>query len=121
MIDGWMMDMILTQGSWPPKQWKLTRGQTRNSGEASLGPLLQNEEQEQRTGSLVCSPGRGYACSLCGIKGVVCPGVKLEGGLGGLPTPQMVLSARDMHSSCFLSQDTVFPPCSSEAEAECFV
>ena len=47
MIDGWMMDMILTQGSWPPKQWKLTRGQTRNSGEASLGPLLQNGEQEQ--------------------------------------------------------------------------
>ena len=34
---------------------KLTRDQTRNSGKALLGPLLQQGEREQATGSLACS------------------------------------------------------------------
>ena len=32
-------------------------------------------------------PARGPACSLCGMRVGVCPGVRLEGALGVLPIP----------------------------------
>ena len=43
----------------PFNQWKLTRGQMRNSGKAllGLGAAVQGK-QEQETGALACSPRR---------------------------------------------------------------
>ena len=66
---------VIDQGSWPNQQ-KLIRSQTKNSGKALLGPLLQQGEQKQVTGSLprslrvvrvrvVQGSGRGVAQVVC--------------------------------------------------------
>ena len=47
--------MLPTRALVLPHQQKLTRGQTRYSVKALLGPLLPWGEQEQATGSLACS------------------------------------------------------------------
>ena len=73
--------MLLTRVLGLLYQQKLIRDQTRNSGKALLGPLLQQGEREQATGSLArfLGVGVGAAGSLYGGEVVVCPGVGPEG------------------------------------------
>ena len=67
-------------------QQKLIRSQTGNSSKALLGPLLQQEG--------VRTSNRFSCCLLLGR--CVCPGVRLEGGLGNLLTTQVVSCSGDM-------------------------
>ena len=86
-------------------QQKLIRGQQRNPGKALLGPVLQQGDWEQTTRSLVCSfpEGRGrQACSLYGVRGGVCPGLRPEGCLRWFAHPLGVQGACSV--PCFCSK-----------------
>ena len=76
-------------------QQKLIRGQPRNSGKALLGPLLQQEEWKQATGSLAHSPAHSLRRGrLVPYRGWGEGRVQESGqrsGLGGLPTPLVVV------------------------------
>ena len=95
-----------------PNQWKLTRGQIRNSGKALLGPRCSvcrgggsGGAGEETTGSLTCLfPARRGSLSLYGVGMWVgmCPGVWRRSGLGGLPTPRVMQCAGDMGRNLLL-------------------
>ena len=84
-------------------QQKFIRGQTRNSGKALLGPLLQQGGAKtsesfpcslpKEGGRLVPYMGRGLGCV---------QGLAQRGYLGGLPTSWVVLRAGGIHSTLFL-------------------
>ena len=110
-LDGKFLDSLspAQQDAWPPhQQQKWIRGQTRDSGETLLGPLLQQREQEQTTGSLACLlpdvGGVGGGGSLYGVRVRVCSGSGWRGGLGGPPAPLVVLSAGGVCSPLLLFQ-----------------
>lgn len=82
----------------------------RNSGKVLLGPPLQQGfggQQKQATVLLLThSLGKGgQAGSFYGVRVGAGPGVGPEAGLGGLPTPLVVLSAGGMPGMvpCFCS------------------
>ena len=56
--------MLPTMALGLPHQQKRTRGQTRYSGKALLGPLLHWGEQEQRVPLLAHTPGLGVSLFL---------------------------------------------------------
>ena len=72
-------------------QQKLIRGQTRNSGKALLGAM----GKENKSQAPLLSP-------LVGGKVLPYRGLGQRGGLGGLPTPLMVLGAGIMHGNLLL-------------------
>ena len=89
-------------------RWRLMRGQTRNSGKASLGPL-QQQRGVKTSNTLPCSfPAEGWAGSSYGVKVGVCPGVEPGGWLRWLAHPWGGVECRGH------SQYPVFAPGSSE-------
>ena len=66
---------VTDQGFWPPQ--KLIRGQARNSGNALLGSLLQQEGAKTNNSFFCLLPEWGQA----GSSYEVCPGVSPEGWL----------------------------------------
>ena len=97
---------------------KLTRGQTRNSGKALLGPLLQ--QWGARTSyrfpcSLAPLVGGKWAGSLYGVSIGGVQGSGQRGGLSVLSTPLVVLSAGSVLSTLLLLwTPCFFAPRSSE-------
>ena len=75
-------------------QWKLISGPTRNSGKTSLGLVLQHEGAKTSNRCPCSLLEVGQAGPLSGVRVGVDQWVRPEGwGLGGLPTPLVVLCA----------------------------
>ena len=84
-------------------QQKFIRGQTRNSGKALLGPLLQ-QGGAKTSESFPCSlPKEGCRLVPYMGRGLGCvQALAQRGYLGGLPTPWVVLRAGGIHSTLLL-------------------
>ena len=82
MVWGSPAHLLLTRVPGLLSQQKLIRGQTRNSGQ---GPILQQQQGVRTNTRFPCLPAPCRGACLYGIRGEVCLGVRLEGGLGHLP------------------------------------
>ena len=97
-VNQWRLDccLLLPERSWYCcwlgflaflNQWRLIRGQTRNSGKASMGPLHQ-QRGVKTSDTFPCSfPEEGWAGSSYRVRVGVCPGVGSERCLRWLAHP----------------------------------